>query len=292
VDISGNAPAECYNNLQLRSSLYYENGLPVRAPATETLLLGDTQAMVVRGHGQLKLKMGTNALSSKLGKQRLRVKIEPANEELRTLPMLSVLTEPLRSVTKLERKPSGRPDKDGAGTPKGEGGASEFSATAMDQTASEPIPDGEAGASAPSAANSTATEGACRSATASNNSTSLWTEPPLAAEAPHPAPTPAPPAPPPPPPPKKQEAEPAPPAPPPLVAAASAGSSHGSFHAPAPVPPLPAHEDVGSLKAMLLQERELFQQQVTALRNQLSDEHSDNTSIRKVWDDPPFISVQ
>ena len=75
VDISGK-PAECYHNLQLRAGLYYENGLPVRAPThdMEPLLVGDTQAMIVHGHGQLKLKMGVNALSSKLGKQRLRIK--------------------------------------------------------------------------------------------------------------------------------------------------------------------------------------------------------------------------
>jgi hypothetical protein len=262
VDISGNAPAECYNNLQLRSSLYYENGLPVRAPATETLLLGDTQAMVVRGHGQLKLKMGINALSSKLGKQRLRVKIEPANEELRALPMLSVLTEPLRSVTKLERKPTGRADKEGPSTP-GQmpaGGAAE----AADNDASPgagSLADGEAGASAPSPAGAVA-EGSCR--LSASNTSSSWAEPPLAPDG-HSLQAPKMP------PPMRETDLPFP-------ASAGAVSSQNSM----PTLPMPAHEDVNSLKAMLLQERELFQQQVTALRNQLSDEHSDNTSIRKV----------
>eukprot|EP00962_Isochrysis_galbana_P006897 scaffold1864_cov106-Isochrysis_galbana.AAC.6 len=267
VDISGNAPAECYNNLQLRSSLYYENGLPVRAPATETLLLGDTQAMVVRGHGQLKLKMGINALSSKLGKQRLRVKIDPVNEELRALPMLSVLTEPLRSVTKLERKPTGRADKDSAGTPgpfPASGASTPEAATATDPSpGAEFLADGEAGTLAPSLTRPAA-EGSCRQSGVSVTTSSSWGEPPLAPEG---RSLQEPSAPPPP-----GEAVPA------FLGAAGAASSQSSL----PALPLPAHEDVVSLKAMLLQERELFQQQVTALRNQLSDEHSDNSSIRKV----------
>ncbi|EOD09624.1 hypothetical protein EMIHUDRAFT_198177 [Emiliania huxleyi CCMP1516] len=40
--------------------------------------------------------------------------------------------------------------------------------------------------------------------------------------------------------------------------------------------------EADTLKSMLAQERELFQKQVAALRKQLSDEHSDNVSIKKV----------
>ena len=44
VDISGATPVECYNNLQLRASLYYENGTRVTVlPSDAPLLVGDTQ---------------------------------------------------------------------------------------------------------------------------------------------------------------------------------------------------------------------------------------------------------
>mmetsp|Transcript_11543 Transcript_11543/g.26651 ORF Transcript_11543/g.26651 Transcript_11543/m.26651 type:complete len:403 (-) Transcript_11543:66-1274(-) len=105
VDARDNTPVP--NQLALRAALYYENGNIVReSQENEQLLQGDTEVMVIQGKGMFKLKMGPNALSNKRGKQRFRIRIEPKDERLRQWELLSVLTEPLRSVTKLERKPA------------------------------------------------------------------------------------------------------------------------------------------------------------------------------------------
>jgi len=102
-------------NMALKATLLYENGNVVRQTQEhERLLEGDTEVMVIGGKGQFSLKMGMNALSNKLGKQRFRIKIEPKDAGLQQYEHLSVLTEPLRSVTKLERK---RPEPRGAAPP-------------------------------------------------------------------------------------------------------------------------------------------------------------------------------
>jgi len=94
-------------NMALKATLLYENGNVVRQTQEhEQLLQGDTEIMVIAGKGQFQLKMGLNALSNKLGKQRFRIKIVPKDEALQRIEHLTVMTEPLRSVTKLERKPA------------------------------------------------------------------------------------------------------------------------------------------------------------------------------------------
>jgi hypothetical protein len=112
IDLSGERPQECFYNLPVMVSLCYENGKPVRGmhgaagSVSDPLLLGDTKTMLVQGRGTLKIQMGKDALTSKLGRQRMRIKIEPADESLQQYPMLTVLSEALRSVTKLERRSS------------------------------------------------------------------------------------------------------------------------------------------------------------------------------------------
>ena len=88
-------------NVGLQTSLLYENGLVVMRPnETEQLLTGETEVVIIGGRGVFKLKMGPSILSSKMGKQRFRVKVEPKSERLRAeFPQLTVLTEPLKSVT-------------------------------------------------------------------------------------------------------------------------------------------------------------------------------------------------
>mmetsp|Transcript_40600 Transcript_40600/g.111699 ORF Transcript_40600/g.111699 Transcript_40600/m.111699 type:complete len:207 (-) Transcript_40600:574-1194(-) len=51
--------------------------------------------------------MGQSVLSSKLGKQSFRIRLEPMDRQLRESygPQLIILSEPLKSVTKLERRP-------------------------------------------------------------------------------------------------------------------------------------------------------------------------------------------
>lgn len=96
------------NTLDVRATLLYENGNVVRASAdNEQLLEGDTEVTIIGGQATLKLKMGVNMLSSKMGRQRFRVRIEPRDETLRNnYQMLSATGAELRSVTKLERKPA------------------------------------------------------------------------------------------------------------------------------------------------------------------------------------------
>ena len=94
-------------NVGLEVQLLYGNGLVVQKPnEQEQLLTGETEVVIIGGRGVFKLKMGPSILSSKMGKQKFRVKIEPKNERIRRdYPQLTVLTEPLKVVTKLERKP-------------------------------------------------------------------------------------------------------------------------------------------------------------------------------------------
>lgn len=96
------------NQLQLRAVLLYENGCPVKATSeAEPLLLGETEVVVIQGCAAFRLQMGPSVLSSKLGKQSFRIRIEPMDRGLRDnyASQLVILTEPLKSVTKLERRP-------------------------------------------------------------------------------------------------------------------------------------------------------------------------------------------
>ena len=63
--------------------------------------------VVIQGAATFKLQMGPSVLSSKLGKQSFRIRLEPMDRQLREAygPQLIILSEPLKSVTKLERRP-------------------------------------------------------------------------------------------------------------------------------------------------------------------------------------------
>ena len=92
--------------LRLKASLVYENSQPVKSAPGEVLLTGDTLATMVGGRVTLRLQMGRRALSVHHEKQKFRVKIEPEDPQLAlAYPCLSHLSEPLKSVTKLNAKP-------------------------------------------------------------------------------------------------------------------------------------------------------------------------------------------
>jgi len=95
------------NQLRLRAVLLYENGCPVKAMEGQDLLLGETEVVAIQGVATFKLQMGQSVLSSKLGKQSFRIRLEPMDRQLRESygPQLIILSEPLKSVTKLERRP-------------------------------------------------------------------------------------------------------------------------------------------------------------------------------------------
>ena len=63
-------------NVALHASLLTENGLDLVWPnPQEPMLTGETEAVIIGGRGLFKLKMGASVLSSKMGKQRFRVKV-------------------------------------------------------------------------------------------------------------------------------------------------------------------------------------------------------------------------
>ena len=83
--------------------------MPVRASPGESTLLGpkqstNTEVTIKGGRATFTLRMGVGTLSKKHDNQRFRIKIEPVDEQLSTAyPTLTQLTEPLKSVTKLQR---------------------------------------------------------------------------------------------------------------------------------------------------------------------------------------------
>jgi|TARA_B100000513_G_scaffold144691_1_gene66659 hypothetical protein len=97
------------NALDLRATLIFENGNPVHPLPHDMhtpLLVGDTEVTTCNGGVAMRLKMGTNSLSTRMGRQRFRICVHPRDEAFRLrYSMLSVVSEPLRSVTKLDRKP-------------------------------------------------------------------------------------------------------------------------------------------------------------------------------------------
>lgn len=90
-------------SLPLRASLLYENGLPVKqTSSSEPLLVGETDVVALQGAATFKLRI--TSLSSHRDKQRFRIQVPPQEEELQRIePLLSVVTDPMKSVTKLGR---------------------------------------------------------------------------------------------------------------------------------------------------------------------------------------------
>jgi len=96
---------EC--SLPLRASLLYENGLPVKqTSSSEPLLVGETDVVALQGAATFKLRI--TSLSSHRDKQRFRIQVAPQDVELHlNEPNLCVVTDPMKSVTKLGRAAAG-----------------------------------------------------------------------------------------------------------------------------------------------------------------------------------------
>jgi len=90
-------------SLPLRASLLYENGLPVKQTSTsEPLLVGETDVVALQGAATFKLRI--TSLSSHRDKQRFRIQVAPQDVEVQMRePGLCVVTDPMKSVTKLGR---------------------------------------------------------------------------------------------------------------------------------------------------------------------------------------------
>jgi len=93
--------------LPLKAELLYENGQLVEQLATcEPLLVGKTQVVAMQGMALFKLRI--TSLSSHRDKQRFRIRVSPVDTSLLLRePGLSVVTTPMKCVTKLSHRGSG-----------------------------------------------------------------------------------------------------------------------------------------------------------------------------------------
>lgn len=104
--------------LPLKAELLYENGQLVEQLATcEPLLVGKTEVVAMQGTALFKLRI--TSLSSHRDKQRFRIRVSPTDTSLLLRePGLSVVTTPMKCVTKLSHRSSGGGSK---ATDEGEG---------------------------------------------------------------------------------------------------------------------------------------------------------------------------
>ena len=92
--------------LPLKAELLYENGQLVEQLATcEPLLVGKTEVVAMQGTALFKLRI--TSLSSHRDKQRFRIRVSPVDTTvLLREPGLSVVTTPMKCVTKLSHRSS------------------------------------------------------------------------------------------------------------------------------------------------------------------------------------------
>merc|ERR1719174_527351 len=95
------------SELPLKAELLYENGQLVEQLATcEPLLVGKTEVVAMQGSALFKLRI--TSLSSHRDKQRFRIRVSPSDTNLLLRePGLSVVTTPMKCVTKLSHRASG-----------------------------------------------------------------------------------------------------------------------------------------------------------------------------------------
>merc|ERR1719472_153079 len=107
--------------LPLKAELLYENGQLVEQLATcEPLLVGKTEVVAMQGTALFKLRI--TSLSSHRDKQRFRIRVSPSDTSLLLRePGLSVVTTPMKCVTKLSHRTSGGGNTKANGDGEGEG---------------------------------------------------------------------------------------------------------------------------------------------------------------------------
>ena len=96
--------------LSLRASLVFENGTTVHknGPQDEEPLVGQTNAMVIHGGANLKMRVGKGITSELRNKQRFRVLIEPVEDAVRiACPALTLHSDPFRVMVKIHRRGKG-----------------------------------------------------------------------------------------------------------------------------------------------------------------------------------------
>jgi len=105
------------SELPLQATLLYENGLPVKQLSnSEPLLVGEPEVVALQGSAVFKLRI--TSLSSHRDKQRFRIQIAPQNPIVRTHePALTIVTDPMKSVTKLAHRSVTKDGASGGGAP-------------------------------------------------------------------------------------------------------------------------------------------------------------------------------
>lgn len=108
-------------DLPLKAELLYENGQLVEQLATcEPLLVGKTEVVAMQGSALFKLRI--TSLSSHRDKQRFRIRVSPTDTSLLLRePGLSVVTTPMKCVTKLSHRSSSGGGGKATGDGEGEG---------------------------------------------------------------------------------------------------------------------------------------------------------------------------
>jgi len=103
------------SELPLKAELLYENGQLVEQLATcEPLLVGKTEVLALQGTALFKLRI--TSLSSHRDKQRFRIRVSPVDSNLLLRePGLSVVTTPMKCVTKLSHRSSSTKVDEGEG---------------------------------------------------------------------------------------------------------------------------------------------------------------------------------
>lgn len=112
--------------LPLRAELLYENGQLVEQLATcEPLLVGKTEVIAMQGTALFKLRI--TSLSSHRDKQRFRIRVSPVDTNLLLRePGLSVVTTPMKCVTKLSHRSGASGKLEGSAEDAGEEAAEEW----------------------------------------------------------------------------------------------------------------------------------------------------------------------
>jgi len=120
--------------LPLKAELLYENGLLVEQLATcEPLLVGKTEVTAMQRTALFKLRI--TSLSSHRDKQRFRIRVSPVDTNLLLRePGLSVVTTPMKCVTKLSHRSGASCKLEGGAEDAGE------EAEEWDETATGPSP--------------------------------------------------------------------------------------------------------------------------------------------------------
>lgn len=94
---------DVHEPMQAEAQLLYENGLPVPTLPGKPAMTGEVEMMT---HGRASFRLRLNVLSSQREAKRFRVRVHVAPAA--AAGELTVISEPMRTITKLNRAPQGK----------------------------------------------------------------------------------------------------------------------------------------------------------------------------------------